>query len=429
LNSGPGQTEDQIQPIESDRVSVTQTGGSYPINPADLEAKFDVNNLKGFQPRAYDRGYRLPERIAQWSFSVQQELPAHFVMTTAYVGSVGRHLFNRSISNFITDVATNPATGVAVLTRQFGSQFAEVDTKATNGTDNYNALQMTVNRRFSTGLTIGSQWTWAHSLGTTAGSNEALTQSNPFDLKADYGNNNFDVRHSFNATALYELPIGANQHWKVSGLANALLGGWQVGGIINARTGLPIDLRITRPDVVYLNPLTGIITAAAVLVNGAPITEAIINTPGGGASRNIRRPDVVPGVDPFLPDGRLTFLNPAAFATPQPGAFGNYVRNTLHGPGLGQFDLTMAKRFKVHEQMNFEFRAEFYNLFNRANFANPPALLPTALGSAANQLQPGQPFSSSVSGASSFGVINSTVGRAIGLGTNRQIQFALRFNF
>jgi hypothetical protein len=429
LNSGPGQTEDQIQPIESDRVSVTQTGGSYPINPADLEAKFDVNKLKGFQPRAYDRGYRLPERIAQWSFSVQQELPAHFVMTTAYVGSVGRHLFNRSISNFITNVATNPTTGLAVLTRQFGSQFAEVDTKATNGSDNYNALQMTVNRRFSAGLTVGSQWTWAHSLGTTAGSNEALTQSNPFNLKADYGNNNFDVRHNFNATALYDLPIGANQHWKVSGVADAFLGGWQVGGIVNARTGLPIDLRITRPDVVYLNPLTSIITTSPVLVNGVPITEAIINTPGGGASRNVRRPDVVPGVDPFLHDGRLTFLNPAAFATPQPGTFGNYVRNSLHGPGLGQFDLTMAKRFKVHEQMNFEFRAEFYNLFNRANFANPPALLPSALGPAANQLQPGQPFSSSVSGASSFGVINSTVGRAIGLGTNRQIQFALRFNF
>jgi hypothetical protein len=429
LNSGPGQTEDQIQPIESDRVSVTQTGGAFPIDPVALTNQFDPNNLKGYQPRAYDRGYRLPERIAQWSFSIQQELPAQLVMTAAYVGSTGRHLFNRSISNFISGVATNPTTGVAIITRQFGSQFAEVDTKATNGTDTYHAMQMTVNRRFSSGLTIGSQWTWAHSIGTTAGSNEAQTQSNPFDLEADYGNNNFDVRHSFNATALYELPIGSNQRWKVSGLTNALIGGWQVGGIINARTGLPIDLRITRPDVVYRNLLTGMITTSPVLVNGVPVTEAIINTPGGGSSRNVRRPDVVPGVDPFVNDGKLTFLNPAAFATPLPGTYGNYVRNSLHGPGLGQFDLTLAKRFEVHEQMNFEFRAEFYNIFNRANFANPPALLPSSLGTASNQLQPEQPFSSSVSGASTFGVINSTVGRSIGLGTNRQIQFALRFNF
>ena len=429
LNSGPGQPEDQIQPIESDRVTVTQTGGAYPINPDNLIAQFDPNNLKGYQPRAYDRGYRLPERIAQWSFSVQQELPSQFVLTAAYVGSVGRHLFNRSVSNLITNVATNPTTGAAVITRQFGSQFAEVDTKSTNGTDTYNALQMTLNRHFSGGLTINSQYTWAHSLGTTAGSNEAQTQSNPFDLEADYGNNNFDVRQTFNIAALYDLPIGSNQRWKVTGPSNVLLGGWQVGGIINARSGLPIDLRIVRPDVVYRNKLTGAITASPVLVQGAPVTEAIINTPGGGSSRNVRRPDVVPGVPPFISDGGIAFLNPAAFTTPLPGTFGNYVRNTLHGPAFGQFDLILAKTFNVREQMNIQFRSEFYNLFNRSNFANPVALLPSALGTASNQLQPGQPFSSSTSGASTFGYINSTVGQSIGLGTNRQIQFSLRFNF
>jgi hypothetical protein len=355
------------------------------------------------------------------------------VLTAAYVGSVGRHLFNRSVSNLITSVSTNPATGAAVITRQFGSQFAEVDTKATNGTDNYNALQMTVNRRFASGLTLGSQYSWAHSLGTTAGSNEAQTQSNPFNLYADYGNNNFDVRHTFNATVLYDLPIGYNQRWKLEGVADALLGGWQVGGIINARTGLPIDLRITRPDVVCQNSLSGAISNLAT-VNGVSNacgagSLAVINTPGGGASRNVRRPDVVPGVNPFIEDGGLVFLNAAAFATPLPGTFGNYVRNTLHGPNLAQFDLTLAKRFRIREEKNFEFRAEFYNLLNHANFANPPALLPNALGTASNQVQPGQPFSQSVSGASTFGVMNRTVGSAIGLGTNRQIQFALRFNF
>jgi hypothetical protein len=429
LNVGPGQGEDQIQPIESDRISVTQTGGAYPINPQTLIDRFDPANLVGYQPRAYDRGYILPERVTQWNVSVQQELPGQTVLTVAYVGSVGRHLFNRSFTNFITDVATNPTTGVAVITRQFGAQFAEVDVKATNGTDTYNAMQTTLNRRFSSGLIFGSQWTWAHSLGTTAGSNEATTQSNPFDLYADYGNNNFDVRHSFNASVLYELPIGAGKRWNLSGAGDALLGGWQVGGIVNARTGIPVDLRVTRPDVVYRNNSTGAITAAPVLVGGVPVTTAIINTPGGGSSRNIRRPDVVPGVDPFLKTGRLTFLNPAAFATPAPGTFGNYVRNTLHGPGLSQFDLTLGKQVKVHEQMNVEFKAEFYNLLNHANFANPSGLLPAALGTSSNQLQPSQPFSASTAGVGSWGTLQSTVGRTIGLGTNRQVQLSLRFNF
>ena len=138
---------------------------------------------------------------------------------------------------------------------------------------------------------------------------------------------------------------------------------------------------------------------------------------------------MVPGVNPFLKTGRLTFLNPAAFATPQPGTFGNYVRNTLHGPGLAQFDLTLGKQVKIREQKNVEFKAEVYNLLNRANFANPSGLLPSALGRSSNQLQPSQPYSASTSGVGSWGTLQGTVGRGIGLGTNRQIQLSLRFNF
>jgi hypothetical protein len=429
LNVGPGQTEDQIQPIESDRISVTQSGGAFPINPASLIATFDVNNLNGYQPRAYDRGYVLPERVAQWTMSLQQELPFKTLLTAAYVGSVGRHLFTRNWANRIVDIATNPTTGVAIVTREFGNQFAEVDYKATDGSDNYNALQMTLNRRFDSGLMFGSQYTWAHTLGTTGGSNEAQTQSNAFDLGADYGNNSHDVRHVFNFSTMYELPLGAAKAVPLTGLANALLGGWQVGGILNSRTGIPIDVRITRPDFVYQHNVTGAITTAPVLVGGVPVTTAIINTPGGGASRNVRRPDVVAGVDPFIKDGDLLFLNPAAFSTPAPGAYGNYARHSLHGPGLFQVDLTLMKRFPINETSNVEFRSEIYNIFNHAQFANPPALLPSALGTASNQVQPGQPFSASTSGAGTFGVINSTVGSTIGQGTNRQIQMSLRVNF
>ncbi len=79
--------------------------------------------------------------------------------------------------------------------------------------------------------------------------------------------------------------------------------------------------------------------------------------------------------------------------------------------------------------MNVEFKAEIYNLLNHANFANPSGLLPASLGTASNQLQPSQPFSASTAGVGSWGTLQSTVGRTIGLGTNRQVQFSLRFNF
>ena len=167
---------------------------------------------------------------------------------------------------------------------------------------------------------------------------------------------------------------------------------------------------------------------------------AVINTPGGGASRNIRRPNLIAGVNPFLSDDR-NFINPAAFATPAAGTFGDFPRNELSGPSFRQIDLTLSKRFRFSESMNFEFRTEIFNILNTANFANPSATLNNALPNLSynattqtfsvgttNVVQPGQAFTQSAAG-STFGLLRSTVGRTIGLGTNRQIQFAFRFNF
>jgi hypothetical protein len=138
---------------------------------------------------------------------------------------------------------------------------------------------------------------------------------------------------------------------------------------------------------------------------------------------------VVPGVHPFLNTGDGRFiLNPAAFTFPQPGEFGNLGRYALHGPGLSQLDFTLHKTFALGEKQNIEFRAELYNVLNHANFATPPAVLSTGLGTGTNQIQPGQPYTSAVAGAA-FGVANSTVSKDVGLGAQRQVQFSLRYNF
>jgi len=160
----------------------------------------------------------------------------------------------------------------------------------------------------------------------------------------------------------------------------------------------------------------------------------VINTPGGGASRATRRPDLIPGVSPYIEDGGRIYLNPAAFATPKPGTFGNLERNSIKGPGFQQIDLVVAKRITFGGRgPNAELRFEVFNIFDHTNFANPPATLPNALPAAgesatqANRVQPGQPYTAASAGT--FGVLNQTVGTTVGLGTNRQVQLAFRFTF
>jgi hypothetical protein len=423
---GPGQTEDQVQPIDSDRASRTLTSNvAWPVNPAQILAGYNIldPNL-GFQPRAYGNGYTLPEKVLSYTASIQQELPGSAVLTVAYVGSQGRNLFLRSWTNGIVGVNMNPTTGAVIPVLQFGSRFAQIDYKTSGGTDHYDSLQTTLNRRFSRGLTFGMQWTYGHSIGNTGGSNEAQTTQNPFNFEQDRGNNAFDVRHSANVSALYQLPVKTK-----SKLATTLLGEWEVGGIYNVRTGLPMDITVSRPDIVYQVNGTNQFVTSPIVSNGVVMTTPVVDNPYGGAFRSNRRPSVVAGVDPFLSTGdKRYFLNPAAFTFPQPGQFGNLGRYALHGPGLSQVDFTLHKKFAIDEKRNLEFRAELYNILNRANFSNPPATLSTGLGTASNQIQPGQQYSSSVAGAA-FGVFNSTVSRDVGLGAQRQIQLSLRFNF
>ena len=436
---GPGQPEDQIQPIESDRVSSTLTGGAYPLNVPATVASFaaDPTN-RNFQPRAYTNNYLIPERIYQYTMSVQQQLPAKFTLTAAYVGSQGRNLFLRSVTNQITRLIQPTPTSNAIVVRQWDlvqpdgvtvlRPFAEIDIKTSGGRDKYNAMQLQLTRRAG-GVTMNTQYTLGKSFGNTGGSNEALTAANNAvnlaDFDYDMGYNNADIRHTFNTSLIWQVPVGRG-HAHDLGAMNAVIGGWDLGGILNGRSGLPIDVRVTRPDVVYVDNATG-----GVYTGPAAGRTAVINTPGGGSSRNVRRPDLIAGVDPFIKDGGLLFLNPAAFATPRPGTFGNLQRGKLHGPGFAQLDLVASKHWAVGRGgQDVEFRIEAFNVMNRNNFMNPVATLPNALPAnpgVANTVQPGEAFTSGAAGT--FGKLTSTVGRTVGLGTNRQMQFALRVNF
>src|SRR5258706_617987 len=148
-------------------------------------------------------------------------------------------------------------------------------------------MQLSLSRRASHGLSMNAQYVLGYSRGNTGGSNEATTAGNNgralSDFDYDNGYNNFDIRHNFNLSLLYTVPGGG-----------LLTGGWTVGGIMNARSGLPVPGLIGRNDVGYVD------AAGVVWNNPALGRTAVVNTPGGGASRSTRRPDLVPGVDPFI---------------------------------------------------------------------------------------------------------------------------------
>ncbi len=534
LYYGPGQYEDLIQPIESDVFRTTLTNTTLTTNTLNTVRNPAAGVLPlPFQARSYDvSGYRVPERVAQYGASVQQELPGNTVITLAYVGSQGRNLFQRGITNRLfpssgtitigsaiptgvgivnqanaagivetvtpvreTDIINTAFSGGAFVARN-GSRiqpFAELDFKTSGGRDNYNAFQAVVSRRFTAGFTLGAQYQYGHSIGTTQGSNEAQTAQDPFNFEGERGNNTFDIRQSGNVNVLYQLPVGDGRFFNLGSFGNSVFRNLQIGGIYNGRSGVPLDIRITRPDIVIrceqaggcpinntitANAMTGSITAITPVagtgfvpqgtvaalpgtINATsplpPGFRAVVNTPGGNASRGTRRPDIISGVSPYINDGSLRFINPAAFAVPEEGTYGNLSRNAFYGPTFHQFDFTLQKRFRITEGTNIEFRSEVFNVFNKANFGNPTGLLPQSLASigtlrgvntagtptlsisgvdattglptGANAgLQPGQAYSTE-SVPANFGRLSQTVGRTVGLGTNRQIQFALRLNF
>jgi len=147
-----------------------------------------------------------------------------------------------------------------------------LDYKASGGTDHYDALQIGVNRRYSKGLTIGGQYTWGHSIGNSAGSNEANTAGNPHNFGADYGNNNFDIRQSLNLDVLYDLPFERDRQFGSNAPKplDLVFGGWQRGRNSECQVRRTNHVLIQRPDIAYIDTRNGSVYQNPVVVNGVP---------------------------------------------------------------------------------------------------------------------------------------------------------------
>jgi hypothetical protein len=292
-----------------------------------------------------DRNIKTP-MMQQWHLGIQYQLPAQTVLKLAYAGSHGSRLYGFYNGNQATPSA-DPNAPLAPR-RPFPAVDGTIDAFRSNTISNYNSLQTSVEKRISHGLTFQLSYTWAHaldeassaSLGSLA-NGDFRDQRNP---GLEYGNADFDVRHRFVISYLYELPFGHGKAFggNATGFVNQLIGNWQIAGITSASTG-----------------------------NFFTVTDPLVNSSntdcGGTVGYNCARPDVIgnPNGHPCVAG---TFFNTCAFASNLvQGTFGNAGRNTVRGPGLQQWDMTFFKAFPVREQMRFEFRADFFNIFNHLN--------------------------------------------------------------
>jgi hypothetical protein len=402
LQDALGYRTDQNAPYNPTYSIPSLSVSSFPIDPTG-----PVPATAKLVPGGVQPDLRTPTLIS-WSFRVQQELSPNTSLTIGYVGSHGYHQLIGIDANepfpTICPASPCPATYPNVPTLgalagapvPAGSFFIPANTPKANpalantwtwfsrGNSNYNALQLDVNRRFSHGLSLRGVYTWSKALdngdslnGTTAGNAPGLV-SNPFNLNADYGLATYDVRHVAVINGVYKLPFGRGQAFAggVQGWSDKLVSGWSVNSIFTAQSGFPFT-----PQLSY-------------------------NPSNNGDTRNPVRPFLNPDfTGPVILGKPSQWFNPAAFLAPPPnsGFYGNLGRDTYIGPGLATWDFSALKETAITERFNLQFRAEIFNMLNRANFNTPNLIVFTPTG---------------VSGTA--GAITSTSTTA------RQIQFGLK---
>jgi len=401
LQDALGYRTDQNAPFNPTYSIAALTVAQLPISPQAPVPKNALLVPGGVQPNL-----KMPTLIS-YSLRLEQALDKNTSLTVGYVGSHGYHeLIGIDANEPVPTICPNspcpavyPTTFPAPLANTpvpAGSYYIpsgapKANTTLANtwtwfsvGNSSYNSLQVDLNHRFSHDLSLRGVYTCSKALddgdslnATTAGNAPALA-SNPYNLQADWGRATYNATNIGVINAIYELPFGRGKRFgtDLSGLANGFVGGWSATSIVTLQSGFPIT-----PQLSY-------------------------NPSNNGDTRNPVRPFVNPNFTGRIVTGNpAQWFNPAAFLAPpaNSGFYGNLGRDTVNGPGLATWDFSAIKNTAVSERLTVQFRAEIFNLLNRANFNTPNLIVFTPTG---------------VSGTA--GAITSTST------TSRQVQFALK---
>ncbi len=328
-----------------------------PTNPVSISNPLaGASGAPSTSPSTINREFR-NDYVQEWNFNVQHEVIKDLGLQIGYFGSKGTHLRMLRNSNQIVDGA-----------RPF-PKFSNIFMVDSPGNSSYNALWISGNKRMSRGLQFNASYAWSHSIDYNSLNSQGVTSQDSNNLFNERGSSDYDARHHFNISYLYELPFRGNR----------LISGWEIAGSTTFQSGNPVNL------VLVDSSKTGV---------GFTLRPNLIGNP------------TIPNPDPELWFDRAAFC---AAGTPGCGTsfLGNLGRNVIIGPGFSNFDFSILKNTKVTEFLRVQFRAEFFNIFNHPNFNQPGRLV----------------------GTSTFGKILNTRTQPGDNGSARQIQFALKLIF
>jgi len=311
-------------------------------------------------PTNFNEGY-----ANQWNLSIDQEFAKDWVLTVSYIGNHATHLFLSRDINWAPVSSYNPnltlaqnqndenyrrlfaydgncGTGTVIDPTTYMSKIGpnpclgQTQEEANQGWSNYDALQISVNHRFANGFSLLGSYVYGKYLDIISyGAEGGLGPRNPLDFRQSYGPSDSDVRNRVTASYIYQLPSMKSAHGVVAGLIND----WQNQGILIDQTGSPYSI----------NSFTD--TGATGIGNDlADLT--------GESTKPAHR-------------GVTSYFNTAAFREAADGTFGTSSRGILYGPSHVDFDFSLFKEFPIGDAGKFQFRSEFFNLFNHPNFGNP----------------------------------------------------------
>jgi len=352
-------------------LSVTYTNPSNTVPSLTLANPFPSGGTVSANPNAFGvkRDTKTPYNT-QWNLSLEGQTWKQIALRASYIGNLGTHLHTPFPLN---DIVPQPigVPGAAYSNTQAARPFqpwANITYYLYGESTNLNQLQLGARRRFA-GLTFDAQYQWTKAMGIDGPNDQNVV--NRRNIRMDYGNLDYYARHALAVSYSYGLPVGTGQ-WllgKSGPWLNRLVGGWKLAGVWKAQSGSPFS-------VSFNSSTNGLPSGRADYLQGMPLYPA---------TKSIKQ-----------------WFNPSAFSPVNTYTFGNSQRNMMYGPNFSQWDTGVLKDFKIADRVNFQFRAEAFNVLNRANFGLP---------------------ASNISNTTTVGTITTTSG------DNRQLQFGGRISF